>query len=71
MIVTGALNVLTSSRVLAGTWISKSVSTTLSLRRSTRRWLASISTVVPLCVISSLMSSSRSRVARRMAWTIS
>ncbi len=35
--VTGALKVLISSSVLLGTWISKSVSTTLSLRRSTSR----------------------------------
>ena len=37
MTVTGALKVLMSRRVVAGTVISKSVSTTLSLRRSTRR----------------------------------
>ena len=65
--VTGALKVLMSSRARDGTWMSNSVSTTLSLRRSTTRWLASISTVLPLVVISSLMSSSRSRVARRTA----
>ena len=35
--VTGALKVLMSSRARAGTWMSKSVSTTLSLRRSTTR----------------------------------
>ena len=58
--VTGALKVLMSSRARDGTWISKSVSTTLSLRRSTTRWLASTSMVLPLVVISSLMSSSRS-----------
>ena len=33
----GALNELTSSRIRSGTWMSKSVSTTLSLRRSTTR----------------------------------
>ena len=70
--VTGLLNTSMSSTASRGTWISKSVSTTLLLR-SPAPWtflLASMVTVEPSDWMSSLIWSRRSRVARRTASTV-
>ena len=58
--------------MLAGTWISNAVSTTLSFFsfQSVLRLFASMSMREPFTWMSSLMLSRRSRVARRVACTM-